>query len=294
MKSINRDNRSILLGKLLSHRLRGYAKREQSPQSLQAIGVHEVAYIELDTRVDRDGTIYIHHSPAFIDASGRRRLLAQTTGGEIARLIGTAGELATLRQAVEAFARSGRREQKLCLDIKDIGFEKGHLELVRETGIEARTIFVSWAPQVLLNLRRIGCAAPLILSCWHLARLQWLGRLVSGMLRRSAFQLGHFVVLGSERVADGLPGLAIGFQYALVTDALPDVLIDLLAHSGGGICIHTTMLGRPVIEMCRAYGLQLWVFSAGNTDEFVRLAGQSGVDVVFCDDVPTVARDLRK
>lgn len=276
------------VAKLLSHRLRGFAEREQSRAAFERMGDHAVPYIEVDTRVSLDGTIFVHHDPSYVAPDGRRRRVADTRASEIAGAPGSVAGLVTLTEALEYFARLATGGQKLCIDIKDIGYEQAHLDAVRAHGLEARTIFVSWAPQALLRLADIGARSPLVLSCWHVRRLGAVGRLIAGALRGAVMRLGHVVVLGTDRVVAPLPGLEQGYQHGLIAASLPDPLSGLLSRSMGGICVHRTMLCRALVDACRTQGLQLWVFSARTPSEFRRLACFPGVAVVFSEDAPKI------
>ena len=101
-----------LLTKLLSHRLRGYAKREHAYAALHSLSLYPVSLIEVDTRASADGTLFLSHTPYARDRSGRRRRIAEMPDSEIA-IDGPAGTepggLVALDQALEQFARHAAR-----------------------------------------------------------------------------------------------------------------------------------------------------------------------------------------
>lgn len=49
--------------KYLSHRLLGYDEYESSINALKKIMNKKIKYIEIDTRVSKNGVIYINHNP---------------------------------------------------------------------------------------------------------------------------------------------------------------------------------------------------------------------------------------
>ncbi|MES9831921.1 MAG: glycerophosphodiester phosphodiesterase family protein [Candidatus Thiodiazotropha sp. DIVDIV] len=282
-----------LLSKLLSHRMRGYSNTEHAPSSFQHVGDYPISYFEVDTRVSCDGVIFIYHDPTFTDIKGGRHRLGELNSSKIRTLRHPDGEpIATLDQALYDFSKYSRPDQIFCIDIKDYGFESEHLDIVRSYNIEYKVVFVSWIPQSLYQLAQLGCQSPLILSHWNLVGFGKFGFFVSRLLRSTLQGLGPFVFLGKERTRSSLNRYAHGYQHCLVTSDIPSDLLVTLNSSGGGICVHTTMVKTSLIEYCKQNSLALWVFSINDVPGYKYWLNKEGVDVIFCDDAPGVARSL--
>ncbi|MCG8050194.1 MAG: hypothetical protein JAY94_04355 [Candidatus Thiodiazotropha endolucinida] len=282
-----------LLSKLLSHRMRGFSDTEHVPSSFQRVGDYPISYFEVDTRVSSDGDIFIYHDPTFIDIKGARHRLSELKGSKIRTLRHPDGEpIATLDQALNDFSKYSRSDQIFCIDIKDYGFESEHLDVVRANNIESKVVFVSWIPQSLYQLAQLGCQSALILSHWNLLRFGNFGYLVSHLLSKTLQGIGPFVFLGKDRIRSSLEQLAHGYQHCFVASELPNDLLEILSSSGGGICVHTSMVRTSLIEYCKKNSLALWIFSINDVPSYQHWLNKEGIDVIFCDDAPGVARSL--
>ncbi len=275
--------------KLLSHRLRGFGAIEHTREALKSACAADVAYLEVDTRASCDGKIYVSHDDSTRRYS-QRALRYSTTDASVLDEVRTrtGAPLLTLDHTLLTFRERARAHQRIVLDIKDFGYEEQHLALVRKHVIEERTVFVSWIPQCLSRLHELGARTPLILSHWNLARLGAAGRTLSRVLERRLDRAGPLVLIGAGRIGDPLGRLAQGFQHGLVCSPLPAALATTLARSGGGICVHTSMLGERLTQACTEASLKLWVFTASRPAHFRELARNPHVAVVFSDDAPAV------
>ena len=105
----------------------------------------------MDTRASRDGEVFIHHDHCTDPSFSQQIVFDRTPAATIRRITFPNGEhILSLDEGLALFAARKHPGQKLCLDLKDFGFEEEHLRLVRYHGLEASVVFVSWAPQVLL------------------------------------------------------------------------------------------------------------------------------------------------
>jgi glycerophosphoryl diester phosphodiesterase len=274
----------VALDKMLSHRLRGFGRFENSGAALRAACASDVPWLELDTRVSIDGEVFVYHdAKAF-----------STTPGSILRAIRypDGDPLLSLQAALEMFGQLSRPTQTLCIDIKDSGFESTHLKLVRNAGLEDRVIFISWIPQTILELHDLGTTAPLILSYFSMLDIGVVGKWGARWLARRRYQLGHFAVIGAETATQRLGNLAHGFQHAMLCQHLPSPILSALCANRGGVCVHRSFVGPRLSQYCREMGLQLWTFSVRTTSEYIRYAARPEIDVVFCDDAPGVSRAI--
>ena len=269
---------------MLSHRLRGFGRFENSGAALRAACASDVPWLELDTRVSIDGEVFVHHdAKAF-----------STTPGFILRAIQypDGDPLLSLQGALEIFGHLSRPAQTLCIDIKDGGFEQVHLKLVQDAGLEDRVVFISWIPQTILRLHDLGTTAPLILSYVSVLDLGVVGTSVDRWIARRRYRLGHFAAIGSNAATEPLGNLAHGFQHALICQHLPPAILNALRASRGGVCVHRSLIGPRLSKYCREMELQLWTFSVRTPSEYIRYASRPDIDVVFCDDAPGVSRAI--
>jgi glycerophosphoryl diester phosphodiesterase len=282
-----------ILTKMLSHRLRGFGKFENAGAALRGACASEVPWLELDTRVSTDGSVFVYHN-ASVHIPGTLSLPFATTPASALNAIRYPdGEpLLSLQNALESFAARTNPGQKLCIDIKDSGFEATHLQLVRDAGVEQRVCFVSWIPQTILRLHELGTSASLILSYCSMLDLGPVGRILDRGLARRRLRIGRFAVLGKQTTETPLRSLSHGFQHVLCCRHLPLPLLAALRASEGGVCVHRRFVGPHLSRYCRDAGLQLWTFSVRTTPEFIRYASRPDIDVVFCDDAPGIWRDM--
>jgi glycerophosphoryl diester phosphodiesterase len=281
--------------KLLSHRLRGFSPVEHSFSALVEACKSNAPYLEVDTRVTKDGEIYLYHDAQpgkLIDVDNRpamNRRFIEMDSHIVDTLRYANGEpILSLRKALRYFKKFSKIHQRLCIDIKDYGFEKEHLNIVKQHGLQEKVCFVSWIPQTIMSLYEFTSDIPLILSHLNITRLGAFGRILSFGMRRIRFAVGPFAILGSERGTDSISPYATGFQHGYVTGKLPEQFVYLLRDSGGGICVHKEAVCSQLITYCRQNEIGLWIFSVQTKQEYLKYAEVPGIDVIFCDDANAV------
>ena len=284
------DGHDTLFEKLLSHRLRGFGEYENSPTALAAACRSATPYLEIDTRVTRDGAIFVCHDPVTgHDTTGRVRI-GTASRAEAAKVRFRNGEpLLSLQDALDVFRGRRRDSQRLCIDIKDFGFEAAHLDLVRSRGLEAHVVFVSWIPWTIVRLKQLGTTAPLVLSHVNLLDRPLAGWIAT-RFTRWRLRMGHHLVYGSGCAVRPRTDLGHGYQHVLVCARLPDDLLSALRSGNGALCVHRSLAGPRLRAYCRDAGIGLWVFSVGDALRYARWAAADGIDVVFCDDAPAAIR----
>lgn len=265
--------------------MRGFAPYEHTRPGLKAALASQARYIEIDTRVSRDGKIFVYHDRATAPKLlGEQLVFAEHHSDKLDQLTYPDGsELLPLEELLELFAAHPADGKILCIDIKDFGFEAEHYALVARHNLLDRIIWVSWIPQSLAELHQLNPQVPLVLSHWNLSQTGWFGDRLTGLTRNSLRRIGGYVVIGSAAWNAPLQSLAHGYQHAYLATELPEELRQMLAASGGGICIHTSVLGEKLMGYCRESELLLMVFSVDDRAGYNRLSQQSGVDVIFCD-----------
>lgn len=138
---------SSTLNKLLSHRLRGFSQIEHTLTALQKACNCQIPYLEIDTRTSSDREIYVYHDVIFCNGNTSYNLSKSSSHILNALKYRTGEKLLSLKKALSVFKKRKYSDQKLCIDIKDYGFEKEHLQLVRDYHLEENVIFVSWIPR---------------------------------------------------------------------------------------------------------------------------------------------------
>lgn len=274
--------------KLLSHRLRQFGAVEQTASALTAACGSGVRFLEIDTRVSRDGDVFVYHDPTLRHATGSSTRIRDLDSHEIQRVLYPDGShILRLEEALSIFRCLGGAEQTLCLDIKDAGFEVTHLDLLRKYDLEHTTCILSWCPQILSTMRHAGCVGPLVLCHCNLTRFRWLASIPLTCFRNLALRFSDFVLLGPNSYRSELTSQSHGYQHAYFCQTIPDPVCQLLSESGGGICIHTLLLCRRLIEYCMSNSLTVWTFST-TARSYNQFASIPGVNVVFCDDAPAI------
>ena len=271
--------------KLLSHRARGFGHAESSLAAIKAAVLSGVPYLELDTRVNGAGKIYCyHHSRIRVGTAIKR--LQDTTAEELDRK-----NIASLKSVLQLVSEHIQPFQKLCIDIKDFGFEQQHLDLVEQYDLMPQSVFISWIPQSLVALHRLVPGCSLILSHINLAFSPLLTTIAKGLLGNKEIRLLDFVVM-AQSGADHELKHQVGFQHGLFVDYLPDDLVDILKASGGGICVPKFSLNVRLDSWCQDNNLQQWVFTVNDSRVFHALSENPSVDVIFTDKPYHVADQL--
>jgi len=279
--------------KLLTHRLRGFSEIEHTPSALKAACLSKVPYLEVDARGSQDGGIFIYHNPiARRDINGEF-VFSKTSSLKIVSYHFVNGEpLLALDDALQIFGKMRKGNQRLCIDIKDFGFEELYLKKVRKYGLEEWVYFISWIPQTIKELYRLGSRTPLIFSQVNITKLKGLGSIISEAFEQKMVRLPRLVILGKEQYSSSLGPYSKGYQHGYICQRIPDAIVNILSASGGGIGVHTFLVNQSLIEYCSRIGLQLWVFSTKTTKKYLKYATNPGIDVVFCDNAPRIYEDI--
>ncbi|MGE4298369.1 MAG: hypothetical protein AB7E47_10105 [Desulfovibrionaceae bacterium] len=241
-------------------------------------------YLEIDTRVSRDGKIYINHNPATGQNHSCQVVFKETDSSQLNTITFKNGEeLLSLANTLEIFSRLSNLGQILCIDIKDFGFEKEHLKLVKQFNLEDRVAFVSWIPQTLISLAELGTSSPLVLSHFNTTVMGNVGKILTKACRKLILPFSHFVLLGQDSYSRPLGDKSVGYQHAILLHTIPDSILKMLTINGGGICTHRSMATRKLSQYCKQVGLSLWVFSASTISTFDKCTKELNADVVFCE-----------
>ena len=151
---------------LISHRFRGFAPRESTLDGLLAALDFGVQQIEFDIRMTRCGTPLITHDEAARDANGHHHRICDVLERDRSGLGGDFAHMPTAPDLFAAIAAHANATCKILIDVKDAGFEEQLYALCALHGLQRRSVWVSWLPEVLYAVDAIDPGASLCLSHW--------------------------------------------------------------------------------------------------------------------------------
>jgi glycerophosphoryl diester phosphodiesterase len=106
--------------------------------------------IELDVRISGDAVLIVSHDDNLKKVFGKDVSITQTTLEELKRL--TENRIATLHEALHFI---GTRAEKILVEIKETGYEKQALDVIRKEKLEDRVIIVSFHEETLALVREL-------------------------------------------------------------------------------------------------------------------------------------------
>jgi len=276
---------SMEKGKALSHRLRGFSDYELSASALEKAIESGIKYLEIDVRASSDNVLYLYHDPCTGKDTSETFCFSSTNSNDIKKVHYKNSEnIIPLETALNLFKMKKKDYQILCIDIKDYGYEKNYVNLVKKFELEDNTIFISWIPQTIIGLNQLSIKSPLILSHFNFTNYYWfIGDIISYLFKNSKISLLKYVILGSNRYNDSLTNIDKGYQHCLLSQQLPSNLESILSSSKGGICIPKNMLSQELIDYCKEKKLKIWIFSVTSVQEFKKYSSNDQINVIFCD-----------
>ncbi len=106
--------------------------------------------VELDVRKSKDGKQIISHDDNLKKVFGIALPLSEATLEELKELTGN--RIPTLEEALRFL---GRKVEKILVELKEAGYEKKVLDVIRKEKLEASVIVVSFLEEALANIRRL-------------------------------------------------------------------------------------------------------------------------------------------
>ena len=189
-----KDHMRNNFAKLLSHRVRGYSEFEHIPSAFKMACESRVPYIEIDTRVSKDGEIFVYHDIKTNSCLTEQKKFSETNASLIKKINYRNHEkILSLDEALDMFTSRKYADQVLCIDIKDFGYEQKHLNLVRHYNLEKNVIFVSWIPQSLIALKKLNVQSSLILSHWNLIKFGRISTTLCQIMGNRLIRIFHFI-----------------------------------------------------------------------------------------------------
>ncbi len=263
----------VQLSQLISHRFRGFAERENTIEGLKAALDFGVQVLEFDIRVTACGTPIIYHDEYAKDKSGKKRYLSKIFAKNLKNIGGIFSYMPTADLLFAAAAAHENNTAKLLVDIKDYGFEVEIDALIRAHGLQNRTVYVSWLPNVLYRMAEIAPDIPLCLSHWpqnpdkHTRKKHIVHNAPDGRIEHLP--------------TDYIHGERSGW---FVQGGLKGYLRMKIRQSGGSVCLPVNMLERDLIKDYQNEGIEVSAFSFVDWDTIDQFETAYGLDLYFIDN----------
>ncbi len=123
---------------------------ENTLESFQKAIELGVNAIELDVRKSKDGKLVIIHDDNLKKVFGKDVFVNQATLKELKQ--STENKIPTLEEALKTI---GRKVEKILIELKEVGYEKKVLEIVKKEKLKDRVIIISFHEQALSNVRKL-------------------------------------------------------------------------------------------------------------------------------------------
>ena len=268
--------------KFLSHRLLGFTQGESSLEALKLAMNSHAPYLEVDTRVSKDGVIYINHN-ATIESKYASLTIAKQKSNKIDSFI-KKHNLSTVKLELflAEYTKRKNTKQILMLDIKDYGYEELHLQLVSKYKLQKAIAWVSWIPQTLLKIDTLSPHSTKFLS--YVPVNDFFNTFTSN-ISVVKVPFTPIVLIGDKYYNKSLQGLTHGYQHALLSHNLNKELIILLSKNSSGVCVSKKFLTKKQLEFNKSNNIRTAVFSAENIEEYNKLS-HFGADIIFSDFIP--------
>lgn len=263
----------VSIDKLISHRFRGFAERENTIAGLIAALDFGVQIVEFDIRVTKCGTPLIYHDEHAYDKNGKKRMLSDVYAKDLNDIGGIFAHMPTADALFETASNHANNSCRMLVDIKDFGFEEEINALIHLHKLQDRTVYVSWVPNVLYRMAEIAPRIPLCLSHWP-QNPNMAVRKVHGV---------HDAINGE---IPRLPGRYFHGERSgwYVNGGLRGDLRELIRKSGGSVCLPVDMLDKNEIAEYQADGIEVSAFSFVDWSTITQFQSEFGLDEYFIDD----------
>ena len=261
------------MGALISHRFRGFSAYENTLAGLRAALDFGVLNLEFDVRVAACGTPMIYHDEYANDARGKRQYLSAHKAPSFSKRGGDFSRMPSFEELLQTVSAHKNKHARLLIDIKDYGFEHEIHALVMLYKLQARTIYVSWQPDVLYRLHDMAPDIPLCFSHWC-------------MNVTPEIMTGHIVFRASGGVIthtdqNYIIGVRSGWS---VETPLTGDMLSILQQSGGGVCVPQVMLTRTLCDHYHRKNLFVSTFSYTDWRTINEHQDRLNIDLYFIDN----------
>jgi len=119
----------------------------ESFQKAIELGVNAV---ELDVRKSKDGKLVISHDDTLKKVYGKDVRISEATLKELKQI--TEDKIVTLKEALEFI---GNKVEKILVELKEVGYEKKALDIVKKVKLKDRVIIISFHEEALSKIRKL-------------------------------------------------------------------------------------------------------------------------------------------
>lgn len=258
---------------LISHRFRGFAKRENTTAGLIAALDFGVLHLEFDVRMAACGTPMVYHDEYALDARGQKQFLCDYKASSYATLGGRFKYIPTLEDLLLATKEHKNTQARLLIDIKDYGFEDSIHSLVMLYKMLDRIVYVSWLPDVLYRLHEMASNIPKCFSHW----CQGISVEIAAKHKAYRSQDGHIAHTDEQYI------LGVRTGWAVAKPIVGDML-NILQASGGGICVPENMLTTDLNDYYNSNGLFVSTYAYTKWRDVNAHNDKFNIDYYFIDN----------
>jgi glycerophosphoryl diester phosphodiesterase len=297
------------IGRLLSHRLRGFDLWDSTRLGLERALIAGVRHAEFDVRFTRDGHPVAYHDPLFKADDGKWHYLDEWDLAPL-RAQQAISHLATLEEMCACFATFRSPKALLHVDVKVGGYESVIHDTIAKFGLLSNAVLVSWLPSVLLRFNSLSprtrlCFSHLPMTPSLYAVAKTLSPIVNHApvaLRRLLRNLGPQVAKEASTISvyfhdNGDPASWDGCDEGAhhnVSHAVPGLLkgkmLDLLSSTHGMVCVPVRLASQTLGRIYRSQDIQLAVFSVGDEPSLERAMAVVDPDIVYVDNADVIRR----
>jgi len=272
--------------KLLSHRLKGYSKYENSIFALRNILEDKVNYLEIDIRLSKDKKLFVCHDP-FIIKNDKKVYIHESNSDEL--LVEFTKEiLPTLDYFLKIFKKNYNNYSKLCLDIKDYNCEESILSLVEKYDLNDEVVYITWMPETILKLYQLGVDKDIYFSYFPLNTKMFSG-IISFLISYLSVKAPPFYhITGNKFRIKTSSKYLYGYQRVVMTTKIPSDVINILQITKGGVCVEKKLIDDSLLKRLKDLNLQTWIFGLNVNDDYFELEKNPNIDVIFSENAKYV------
>ena len=303
------DNRTA---RLLSHRLRGFDRRDSTRLGLEHALIAGVRQVEFDIRFTRDGKPVAYHDPIFKADDGKWHYINEW---ELSALCaqGAFWQLATLEEMCACFKTFQSPGTLLHLDVKAEGYESVVHEIITRFGLLSNVVLVSWLPTVLHRFNALSphtrlCFShlPLVPSLYAAAKtLSPIANHAPAAFRQLLRIIGPQILKEASTLTlyfddDGDPASWVedntGAHHNVchvVPGPVRGAMLDLLRRVNGMICVPVWFATQTLAQVYRSQDIQIAVYSVNGDSLLRRVTAEINPDIVYVDNADFILRAIR-
>lgn len=274
--------------KLLSHRTRGFAEKENSIEGLEAaLKYQELAFIETDMRLSKDGVVHIHHDPYF-KANGQKLYLKNILSKDLVDNYG----IVTLETYIKTIVDSGNTEIGFVIDIKDFGVEKAIFDLVQKYKVANELYFITWIPETIYKLSELGFHN-IYWSYYPTTNrfFSWIFKTFPKLSFKVPFTFLHLTGVDFQ-LKDNMD-FAVGYQRVIVTHDIPEKIRTDLLNTNGGVCLEYGLVSDSHLRKVKKLNLNVMLFQLRKELDFWELQDNNMIDIIISDEAKMVLDQVR-